>query len=1565
MSAPAIAQGPTPSPTTTPPFTTQSSAPATPTGKALAQAKNDNRRVEIESLRSETTTYYANPDGKTLRMELNLEPVRVKNANGDGFIAIDTTLVETGGVIKPKAIKGDLTLSAGGDTAAIKSKDSKNAKAAARVEASGKLPKPALKGNTATYASVYGRGIDLVVTATPTGFRQQIVIRQRPVGPVSFRIPMQPPKGLSLGQSDKGRPALKTEDGKTFLDIRPAPLLDAVAADPSGDLEAAKVGRAAVALDGSDLVYSPDPAFLANPATTYPVTMAAVDDDWYECEIDTPSSTYCPDGVSSPYDGEPMDTFVNNDAYPDSWSNFNLDRILVGKSTNGSVRWRSYIQFPLPAKSDPFWGSTIENADLILWNHYSSGCGPFIESGITARRVISDWDELEMTWSNQPSVTSEGADTEYGGYNSDDCTGSMDKEWDLIHSVNGIVQAWANGKPNYGFQLTAGNESDITNWRRYRTRESTYPYPAHAPRLSVDFEPPAEPEEVAIVRDYPGDQEVPPANFADDKAWATSSMHDGETVPGRAITPEEALDDAIARNSTVELNAMDASYPSSLSDEDLVAGFDPVYEDPGTPPTPNPEPMPPAPDKVLNANPYFESELAPWTVSGGTLERSTDRAHESDGTASVKVVVPAGGQAEARSEAGIAVRANALHATNGWFYPHGGSVALGWGVDWFDTSGTLLKSSTAERTLAADTWTAVDVTVPPPSGAATAQLRLSVKADPAAQTTLYADELKLLGSEGASPGPGQERTIELPLEEDLWIDSEDAFDDSGDTLWTGAYDGLSSSITERTYLRFDSASITGKQVKSAELRLSNVHAYGCGDSGSGILAQQVTGAWNSGTLSWDAQPVATAANQATAHDPQPCQDEEPATGDTWTWPVTGIVQAWGSGQPNHGLLLRGVNESSTAPTYDRGFASSRSGEQAPTLVVTYIDTTGTSPTPTPDPGDDITPPEVVEVEPTDDAENVPYDAQVIVRFSEPVTNARLSLIDLFEEQEVPGQSSMSLDGKTLTFTPNGGLDSYYAAEVSDAKDAAGNVMIGSHAWWFTNYAWAPLRTTAKKATPGTLAADKLRVRGAEERSGQLVVPTTRPSLLVNVPDAAGPHATAEVQVEHASARQGKGLIWSGRAKAGEDGSPAITGIQVPAGKLRDGWQIRWRARVSLAGAMGAWSDWQSFAVAETAGEPERAAAAADAASIKKFLPTDKDIAKKVTFTECQAASTTESWNGYTKNRFAYCNKGPWVSRVTLEYPGGAKQVLTEIKGKRLVRISTKQTGREFEITTRIWVDAGGFGALTTAPHAFWTEVNDPEPGASGCQLVSRTGTKWATPSQWNNATQEWQITERFRTDRADGEHKIGSCTLTPALAHDLKGKRAAPGFRSFTVRCDTSPLISWHNKDSQGNSVGGCVVMDAIPAQSFAKSDKNEKGVAVNQIYDHIKRALTPGAFTNPAPGGVTFPDLRQAKAIPGGSPQSPLSRVKYSPQVDANRGFARKTCELEFGAEELSPKDKECDEFPFASTEQGAAYAKPEHNFSVQVLSKEQNQGYGAVVTAWYSNNRMLRQDKFYMRLK
>ncbi|MEV0196092.1 DNRLRE domain-containing protein [Nonomuraea sp. NPDC050691] len=479
MSAPAIAQEPTPPPKSTP-VTSQPPA-TTPTSEALAQAKKDNRRVEIESLRSESATYYANPDGKTVRMELHTQPIRVKNADGKGFTPIDTTLVEADGAIKPKAVKGNLVLSAGQDKTLLKSQA---ADATAEISTPSALPKPRLKGNTATYPDAYGKGRDLAVIANATGFRQQIIIAERPTDPVSFRVPVDLPKGLSFKKNDAGRPIIVGKGGKTLTEVRPTLLQDAKAADANASMDAGKVGKTAVALgeDGNTLVFTPDAAFLADPAVTYPVTMAAAADDWWE----TDTSEWHLGG---------MDTFVNNADYQDSWDNFTLDRILVGKSNSGSVRWRGYLQFPdIPAE---FAGSKVENADLILWNYLSNTCGQYVGSGITARQITSDWDETTLHWNTQPSVTNVGADNEPGAY-STDCAGSMNYAWDLIHSVDDIVQAWVDGDPNYGIQLTAGSESDVTNWRRYRSEDAggctTAPREAckgqlHPPILTVDFAP--------------------------------------------------------------------------------------------------------------------------------------------------------------------------------------------------------------------------------------------------------------------------------------------------------------------------------------------------------------------------------------------------------------------------------------------------------------------------------------------------------------------------------------------------------------------------------------------------------------------------------------------------------------------------------------------------------------------------------------------------------------------------------------------------------------------------------------------------------------------------------------------------------------------------------------------------------------------------------------------------------------------------------------------------------------------------------------------------------------------
>ncbi|MFI9435068.1 MULTISPECIES: DNRLRE domain-containing protein [Streptosporangium] len=481
---------------------------------AKKKARTTGKRVEIPSKQTESTTVFANPDGKTLRMEMHAQPIRVKKAKGEGFTPIDTTLVEADGVIKPKTVKGGLTLSAGQDTVLLKSTTKRGT---AEIAAPGDLPKPKLKGSTATYRSAYGEGVDLVVTATATGFRQKIVIRERPSGPVTFRLPVDLPKGMSYGTDAAGQPALLAEDGKKIADL-PRPLvLDAVANDPNGPIDAGRVGAAPVSVepDGSALLLAPDAAFLADPAVAYPVTVTAADSDWWEPELGN-------------------DTFVNNADYPDGYANSGLDRILAGKSNSGSVRWRSYIRFDeIPADS-PLRGGTVDNADLVLWNYLSNDCGLYVGSGITARRVTERWDVSTLTWSNQPLATSAGADTEYGAY-STNCSGSMNYAADLIHSVDDIVQEWAYGEPNYGFQLAAGNESDLTNWRRYRSKEQTDGWGAHGPQLTVDFTPAPK---ILTYFSESGPRRTSPPTFEEASALHREPY---EGVPDRAGVPVEEL----------------------------------------------------------------------------------------------------------------------------------------------------------------------------------------------------------------------------------------------------------------------------------------------------------------------------------------------------------------------------------------------------------------------------------------------------------------------------------------------------------------------------------------------------------------------------------------------------------------------------------------------------------------------------------------------------------------------------------------------------------------------------------------------------------------------------------------------------------------------------------------------------------------------------------------------------------------------------------------------------------------------------------------------------------------
>ncbi|TLP62236.1 LamG-like jellyroll fold domain-containing protein [Microbispora triticiradicis] len=124
--------------------------------------------------------------------------------------------------------------------------------------------------------------------------------------------------------------------------------------------------------------------------------------------------------------------------------------------------------------------------------------------------------------------------------------------------------------------------------------------------------------------------------------------------------------------------------------------------------------------------------------------------------------------------------------------------------------------------------------------------------------------------------------------------------------------------------------------------------------------------------------------------------------------------------------------------------------------------------------------------------------------------------------------------------------------------------------------WQTARIAANKPAGTGLGV----VPGTKTGDTSWVMASSTPWLYTKVTDAGGLASFLQAEVEHDPSKpgQGSGLIWSGTATMSyASGSNAW--VQVPAGKLTDGWLVRWRVRgVNTAGTSGPWSDWQTATV---------------------------------------------------------------------------------------------------------------------------------------------------------------------------------------------------------------------------------------------------------------------------------------------------------------------------------------------------------------------------------------------------
>ncbi|WP_159030107.1 DNRLRE domain-containing protein [Kitasatospora albolonga] len=490
---------------------------------ALLQARLEHKRVEVTDSRTETRTLWANPDG-TLTEDHAAGPVRFRADDGT-WTAVDVSLTQAAdGTVEAKAHPLDLTLGratpARADAPAARRLGAAAPVAAATPLVSltspegeqielgwrGALPAPRLDGTRATYPGALPHA-DLVVSATRTGFEQFLMLNSRQAVEAAGTLRMTlTAKGLTAKADADG--------GVTFADSRtgkpagtlPAPVMwDARTDERSGEHPYRAPVAMSVAQQGDriDLTLTPDAAFLADPATRFPVTVDPA------VGLLTTFTTFVQEGYTT--------------------DQSTATELKLGNNGSGQVA-RSFLRFDTRAVK----GKDVRSATLKLWNHHSWSC---------QARDWQVWDTgtpgTATRWTAQPAwnrLWATSAQTKGFG------TGCADG-W-VAADLTALARAWAaNAHDQNTLGIRAADEKDPYGWKRFHSRNA----PTNVPVLSVTYNnPPGAPTATAL---SPSSY-----NSFNKRTYATSltptfsakvADPDGGTVRAQfEVTPDPAFNDA-------------------------------------------------------------------------------------------------------------------------------------------------------------------------------------------------------------------------------------------------------------------------------------------------------------------------------------------------------------------------------------------------------------------------------------------------------------------------------------------------------------------------------------------------------------------------------------------------------------------------------------------------------------------------------------------------------------------------------------------------------------------------------------------------------------------------------------------------------------------------------------------------------------------------------------------------------------------------------------------------------------------------------------------------------------
>ncbi|CAL9400119.1 DNRLRE domain-containing protein [Streptomyces sp. enrichment culture] len=367
--------------------------------------------------------------------------------------------------------------------------------------------------------------------------------------------------------------------------------------------------------------------------------------------------------------------------------------------------------------------------------------------------------------------------------------------------------------------------------------------------------------------------------------------------------------------------------------------------------------------------------------------------------------------------------------------------------------------------------------------------------------------------------------------------------------------------------------------------------------------------------------------------------------------------------------------------------------------------------------------------------------------------------------------------------------------------------------------------------------------------------------------------------------------------------------------------------------------------------------------------------------ECHDADDSDNASGWIKNRFSYCQETLTVMpaiRCGL-WPPGCYLLGTFISTNTLIGRgqigglgdSTLTRVAEFDFNVDVFLSTGDFNKAGAKLEAELECEGDWDIGVPGsptdeeaCQPGLYTG-RTDSPSQWkydgDTKFDLWSLAPRL-PDVTNGD-QIATGLFTPVL------KFTIPGYSQLIPSEGEQGEVRFDSAAYNVRAKAGSVFPDATPALRYDRSDTSDPSapvepyIGVAAVADHIGDALDDPSSTYPT---------KSDKTLPGGSALNPMHRLvpgfglNEQARYDANRSVVSSTCNnAAVPGRPTAGEQRDCDEFPFASSYQGAARYQYEgdayrDDFSVRYIDSDENQEAGRRLGAWYDNDRILSHDPF-----